>query len=845
MGTSRITNPLNFLLYFLDHPVNKPTAMKSRQTEARTGTTLSRGSLSPARTDGSLSPGRLRTWDPLVGEDEKAKRKALREEALNSSPLTKQQDPVLLIRQKEVITKILPGDALTDQAREDAPKFIKKTTNPRHVNIDYSEAKLQAKEQNDPRKIKTKITDQKPKFKISDKDEITEEKITKITGTEFLPRGYVELEPMLLLDEFEFVSHYYEQDFIEDQRKTKELRRKQYGQRNMNRVRDFVIYRIEYIKSEAAKILRKWFDAKDHPMPHDTICQFADMLGLESHTFQKLHDVYMKERNVRGGDYSKNLNEAIFNDPNQEELRNQEVADADSRSSSHGRVPIDPARRAEVLAEQKRARQEEARRRQQSSAQSTAQQSALANSLLQAQAEADASRQKIEKLTEQQMAQRLQMEKLAHEKKMREQDMLRARREHSKEREAKSKLTDAYKEAKRKAMDAEHELLDLKARTSDCMEDRQRLQKLLEEDKAAHERALKEALANCRREADRSKRDGIIEAQVESQRTKAENDELKAQLDAAYRRIAELEAELQKLQRAFSRSRERRRKEMEKERAAEKELEAQRQAMLASQRALKQQEQNRRDENDRILQEAELLKREASKLQDEERRREDAKRLDEIKKETDKLRREREKLEKERERLAEDDRLRQEKRRQEDLEKKRLAEERERRRKAKEDERRKQEAQQIKFSEDKKATRPFPPGMSRMEDVAEEQEIEIEEESDNDSRDAITLATLDYDVRNMSGQKPNDSQADDYRQMIEDLIASMKIPHGLTYEDIWAMFIEYCQQDLPSEIAHQKKIMAITFQRFLTKRFSKAKQPRQAGQSNIRPSPRKGGVTNR
>ena len=58
----------------------------------------------------------------------------------------------------------------------------------------------------------------------------------------------------------------------------------------------------------------------------------------------------MEERDLEGR-HIKNLNEAIFNDKNQDELRNQEVDEEDSRSNSRGKVPIDAAKRAELLAQ--------------------------------------------------------------------------------------------------------------------------------------------------------------------------------------------------------------------------------------------------------------------------------------------------------------------------------------------------------------------------------------------------------------------------------------------------------------------------------------------------------------
>lgn len=66
--------------------------------------------------------------------------------------------------------------------------------------------------------------------KINEPDTITS--VYKVEGIEFLPEGFIELDPLLLKDEYEFESAVHEKLFTEEQKKTKALRRKQYQLRD-------------------------------------------------------------------------------------------------------------------------------------------------------------------------------------------------------------------------------------------------------------------------------------------------------------------------------------------------------------------------------------------------------------------------------------------------------------------------------------------------------------------------------------------------------------------------------------------------------------------------------------
>lgn len=147
----------------------------------------------------------------------------------------------------------------------------------------------------------------------------TTERIIKIEGTEYLPKGYLELEPLLYKDEYEFACPESEKVFDTDQRKAKELRRQQYNNRNFAKVRDVVIIKVEYLKERARKILEQWFEGSSKPMDRETVEMFADELELDPETFQKLHDMFVDDRALFGKDKDE-INRLIYNDRRQQTI---------------------------------------------------------------------------------------------------------------------------------------------------------------------------------------------------------------------------------------------------------------------------------------------------------------------------------------------------------------------------------------------------------------------------------------------------------------------------------------------------------------------------------------------
>lgn len=92
---------------------------------------------------------------------------------------------------------------------------------------------------------------------IQDPDNIS--KVYKIEGIEFLPEGFIELDPLLMKDEYEFESQIYEKLFSEEQKKIKVIRRKQYDQRNKQKMREVSIYVLDEHKNKILEFLERWY----------------------------------------------------------------------------------------------------------------------------------------------------------------------------------------------------------------------------------------------------------------------------------------------------------------------------------------------------------------------------------------------------------------------------------------------------------------------------------------------------------------------------------------------------------------------------------------------------------
>lgn len=704
---------------------------------------------------GSPSPTqrRLPAWDPSTGEKEKAKRRALRETSIDGSAPT----PVVVVTKKEVVANLSPSKST--QAIS-GTKVVKVTSGPKHSTKPFEAVKRTAKQQKET-----------PTVIYGSGDE----RLSKIQGKEYLPPGYLELEPMLLKDEFEFIGKPLEKAFEEDQRKVKELRRKQYGYRNSSRVRDFVVYRIDHLRGEAKKILDRWYNTRDDVMPSSVQAEFSDLLGLEQSTFRSLHDAYLRERRGETVD-SKTLNEAIYRDANQSKLR--EAAEDDQKSpnkdslgaygvrgysdqdESGGDEPTNDIsqrssqknledqawkekKRQELIEKQKKGRIEDARRKQEALARTIMAQSEAEIEAERARKEAEIAKRRANKLAKDKELAQQEAAQLAKEKEAREREMLRARRVASKEKDKRSKAEE------------DKELLQLELASA-----QRRLQELEEENKRVRDEALKKPSVVVVKGTprDRSKerewRERAVRAEIERERAERELEEnMKKAMEERQKRLQEQQdEELLAQERERQAELERLLQERERE-AAEEQLKRSRAEAIEQarrQRAKEAELKRREEEKMRRLQEQRDAEKEyqAQKAREESERR----RQRDLEQEEAKLKKEREELEVEKRRWRDE------------LEAKRRREEE--RLKSASDLLLRQRVSanpqagskpKLRFVEAAPQGSNGRDGRSTLAKSSNpwsgnlySQGAREEEDSEDDDQDRATLATLDYDVEQLS-----------------------------------------------------------------------------------------------
>ena len=183
-------------------------------------------------------------------------------------------------------------------------------------------------------RIQTNIIEEKPRHGLSPGQNYTKERISKIEATEYLPPGYLDLDPILFKDDYEFLNKFHEKLFDDDQRRTKEVRRQQYNNRNHARVRDVIIYKIDYLKRRATEILERWFSSNSLPMGPDEILKWAQFLKVDPETFDKMQQIFLEEQTLFGAKNSAALNKMIYKDGNDPSASSKSPSRDHSKSST-------------------------------------------------------------------------------------------------------------------------------------------------------------------------------------------------------------------------------------------------------------------------------------------------------------------------------------------------------------------------------------------------------------------------------------------------------------------------------------------------------------------------------
>ena len=220
-------------------------------------------------------------WSPNINDEERYKKKINREEKYMMN-LKNEKKPILLVeKKKEIHSKSNPK--FFKNLEQD---YYKVTENTGIIeDIDDEIHNMQ-----DFIRRKTMV-----QGKIIDSNLAS---VYKFEGKEFLPSGFIELDPILLKDEYKFKSLLDEKRFREEQRKMKVLRRKQYQQKDEKKIRDVkIIFNIEE-KAHIREFFDLWYKRKGRKLNPKEIHFLITYLEVPEEKLKNLQKLYFDKKKL-------------------------------------------------------------------------------------------------------------------------------------------------------------------------------------------------------------------------------------------------------------------------------------------------------------------------------------------------------------------------------------------------------------------------------------------------------------------------------------------------------------------------------------------------------------------
>lgn len=237
------------------------------------------------RRDRSKSPKLLPSWSPEISYEQRIRKKKQREDEYVKK-IYPEERPILLVKKKHVYKNLGNPVLIGSAPDEDTTYKLSKNT---QILEDIDEDLIE-----NERNIRrfTMVHDRKKGRQLSP----TNKSIYKVEGVEYLPEGFLELDPLLFKDEFHFDTQILEDMFMEEQRRLKALRRKQYSEKNYLKRRDVTIYVIDQYKDKVVEFLDRWFEKYQRRMNNDELKEVANRLGTSLVNIRALQDLYLQKK---------------------------------------------------------------------------------------------------------------------------------------------------------------------------------------------------------------------------------------------------------------------------------------------------------------------------------------------------------------------------------------------------------------------------------------------------------------------------------------------------------------------------------------------------------------------
>ena len=229
-----------------------------------------------------------RKWSPNIASGEQYRRKKEREDKYLQE-FAQEDRPILVVKKKHAYAGN-PRDKSMDHLDPRDPYI--KVTEPTHIVDDISQA-VKFNEN-----FISRNTFMHPKTKEVFQDASDPAVMYKIEGIEFLPEGFIELDPLLYKDEYTFNTSLDEKMFAEHQKRVKAMRRKQYGQRNQTKMREVTIYVKDEEKAKIIDYLERWYHKNQRKMDENDIEEVARLMQTDYDTMAMLQEAYLRKKHA-------------------------------------------------------------------------------------------------------------------------------------------------------------------------------------------------------------------------------------------------------------------------------------------------------------------------------------------------------------------------------------------------------------------------------------------------------------------------------------------------------------------------------------------------------------------
>lgn len=250
---------------------------------------------------------KVKDWSPEIQRQELMVRKREREDEYIKSN-SNLEKPVILFQKKEIHKDVPLSKSLSPIFHNEAFfKVCGETMPVESISHEIIQKKNQLAGKLKVYKHQTRSSSEKStRLKHKDKiNRITKKELDdqnhkidfyKIEGIEFLPEGFIELDPVLFHDDYRFQFERDKEIFREEQKKIVSKRRLQYSHRDFKKMRKVTIFVVKDFIKDLDQFFEVWFTENKRKMSEEEMIYIAQELQVERETVLHMQEEFLKRK---------------------------------------------------------------------------------------------------------------------------------------------------------------------------------------------------------------------------------------------------------------------------------------------------------------------------------------------------------------------------------------------------------------------------------------------------------------------------------------------------------------------------------------------------------------------